>query len=99
MKILFVAFFLFSYSSGFSQITITEIKKRKDTTVLRPAPYDSLKNMEEKENPIDYKQYVGLDIYIPPFVFLKDEGRKKNSLFSIKPTTLSIDVPKTNSVG
>ncbi len=50
-----------------AQITVGNLNKEKiEKTVLKPAPYDSLKRYSEQGQLIDYYQYVGLKFYIPP---------------------------------
>lgn len=94
--ILFNVLLLHSYFL-FSQITITEIEKREEKIVMKPEPYDSLKNWEQFEKMGDYKKYIGLQIYLPPF-----SNPKMNSdpnydsqllLLSITPVTIPVNTP------
>lgn len=70
MKLKVLIFFLFivlvNTFSLYSQITITDVEKSEEKIVLKPEPYDSLKNLEYKQRLVDYKQYIGLQIYLPP---------------------------------
>jgi hypothetical protein len=62
-----ISFLMLFYSSSiYSQITITEIEKKINPIVEKPAPYDSLKDWQLQDKFIDYKQYVGLELFIPP---------------------------------
>lgn len=82
---LFLLLNLLSIPVSFSQITIGKIvKQKKDTIVERPIPYDSIRNFEFPENPINYKQYVGLQVYLPknneeflPSLFFKTRDLQK----------------------
>jgi hypothetical protein len=65
-KLVILYFLLNSPFTIYSQITITEIEKYEEKEVLRPEPYDSLKNLEVKKLAREYKQYIGLQIYLPP---------------------------------
>jgi len=58
---------LFNSFLLYSQITITEIQKSEERIVLKPESYDSLNNWQSFERLGDYKQYIGLKIYLPPF--------------------------------
>ena len=62
----------------FSQVTIREIKKN-DTTVPKPVQYDSLKDYQFHDNLLDYKQYIGLELFLPPIT-----NSKSNCLGSIE---------------
>ena len=66
IKIILLAVFLNIPNIHSAQITITDIEKSEEKIVLKPAPYDSLKNWERKERVGDYKQYIGLQIFLPP---------------------------------
>jgi len=75
----------------FSQVTITEIEKIEENIVAKPSPYDSLKNWEYKERLSDYKQYIGLQIYLPPIknkLLGEFYGCQNNFLFSIHPSII-----------
>lgn len=51
-----------------SQITITEIKpEREELVVLKPEPYDSLQNWKDFDRVNEYKKYIGIQVYYPPF--------------------------------
>ncbi len=60
--------FLFLFSRlVYSQVTIGAIEKKEEKIVLKPPPYDSLKNFEDQyPSFIDYRQYIGLQVYLPP---------------------------------
>jgi len=68
IRILFL-FIVFAniYSLSFSQITFGDIEKQKNTTLIKPEPYDSLKNFSYHNDEINYKQYIGLQFYLPPY--------------------------------
>ena len=55
------------FGNIYSQITIGNIEKRPDTIMLKPVSYDSLNDFKPKSNLIDYRQYVRLQVYLPPF--------------------------------
>ncbi len=80
MKIQFLTFilnFIICTSSVYSQITVTEIKKRIDTIVEKPPVYDSMENFQYGLNHSDYKQYIGVRLFLPPIgdnYRLKEEG-------------------------
>lgn len=81
----------------YSQVTIgtVEKKKQEEKIVLKPPPYDSLKNIEYQNEPINYYQYVGLKLYTFPIsnpIIGKYEGDRKNFLFSISPTIIKAKV-------
>lgn len=90
-----VSFLIVGNNLIYSQITITEIEKTEDRIVLKPEPYDSLKNWEYHEKLADYKQYIGLQIYLPPTpnksigVY---PGNQDNFLFSKKASTIKTNV-------
>ena len=66
-KSLFLLYIIFPIS-GFAQITIGSVDKNIATKIeQKPIPYDSLINYKNQENPIDYKMYVGLKIFLAPF--------------------------------
>lgn len=89
------SFFIAGTNLIYSQITITEVEKTEERIVLKPAPYDSLKNWEYHEKLGDNKQYIGLQIYLPPTpnksigVY---PGSQNNFLFSIKPSIIKTNV-------
>ncbi len=87
-------------SKVFSQVTISEVKKTKDSVATKPEPYDSLQRFERQKKNIDYKKYIGLDFYLPPFsnpdigaTTIQDRpfDDNKRFAFSTKPTTTNID--------
>ncbi len=94
MKIkLFILFILLTICSKAvsSQVTIRELVKKNDTVSAKPPTYDSLKDWHGQyyEKNRDYKQYIGLEIYIPPMSKAeesKDWGQI--TLFSNKPETI-----------
>jgi|SRR5690554_2826740 len=93
-RILLFILLINSVQLCYSQITIGKIEKKKDTVILRPEPYDSLKNLVRQERAIDYKQYIGLQLYLPPFSNPKigyESDKTKPFLYSMKPTVLHID--------
>ena len=95
-RIFLFVFFLFSSFLLYSQITITEVNKIEENVVLKPAPYDSLKNWEGHEMIGDYKQYIGLQLYLPPFdnpqKDVEENGyRVTPFLFSPEPHIIKID--------
>lgn len=94
-KILLFIILINSIQLSYSQITIGSIEKKKDTVILRPEPYDSLKNLVRQERVIDYKQYIGLQLYLPPFSNPKissyQSEKSKPFIFSIKPNIVNID--------
>lgn len=99
MKIKLIFFFCVSFLFGinllYCQITITEIEKTEERIVLKPTPYDSLKDWEDHESLDDYKQYIGLQIYLPPRsnMALDDwQSSPNNFLFSIKPSIIKTNV-------
>src|SRR5690606_6000460 len=51
---------------GYTQITIGKIDQIEQEIVDRPKTYDSLKNIEWHKALKDYKQYIGLQVYLPP---------------------------------
>jgi len=95
-KIFLFVFVLLSFTC-FSQITITEIERKEELIVTKPEQYDSLKNWEIQENLNAYKQYIGLQVYLPPFENIKQTdnyfryGMKMPFMFSTKPILINID--------
>lgn len=66
MKIIISLICVLNYfNSAFSQITFREVEK-KDIVVARPEPYDSLNDFQANLKRLDYKQYIGLQIFLPP---------------------------------
>ena len=94
-KILLFTYLLLNSFFLFSQITITEIEKKEEIIVLKPEPYDSLKNWEYHEKLGEDKEYIGLQIYFPPrsnkAIGVFPESRD-NFLFSIKPSIIKTNV-------
>jgi len=96
VKILFFILFINSVQFCYSQISIGKIEKKIDILVLKPEPYDSLKNLTWQKSNIDYKQYIGLQFYLPPFSNPQigsspRYNKTKLFLFSTKPNVLIID--------
>ncbi len=81
--------------NGYSQIPFGNIeKKEKIKEAIRPAPYDSSKNMEYQKNLIDYKQYIGLQLFLPQITnptIAKFTGKDINFLYSIKPVKIKAE--------
>lgn len=77
-----------------SQITIGNIEIKKDTTILKPATYDSLNDFKVQEKLLDYKQYIRLKLYLPPLTnptideYIRFDGF---FLFTKKPTLIPIN--------
>jgi len=100
MKARIIIFYLlfanFSYLT-YSQITIGNIEKQNVKTALRPEPYDSLKNfgLLYNENEIEFKKYIGLQFYLPPFKNPNASEFKTNRpfLFATSPNIISINSP------
>lgn len=92
-KILCLLFLLSLFNQTYSQITIGNIEKVKDTVLLKPVPYDSLNNFKAQSKLIDYEQYIRLKIYLPPFENPKIgiyTGRDELFLFTKNPTTITL---------
>src|SRR5665647_295278 len=73
IKVFFLILFTnMSISKVYSQVTIGKIVKEIDSTYVMPEPYDSLCDFGASKDftPIDYKlnykQYIGLQFYLPP---------------------------------
>lgn len=83
------------YSKLYSQISIGTIERQKESIVLKPEPYDSLKNFTKQERLIDYKQFIGLEFFLPPFnnpiIGQYENESSKPYFFSLTPTILSIN--------
>ncbi len=94
-QITFCILFIISVQFCYSQITITEIKKSEEKIALKPEPYDSLIKWEYKERLGDYKQYIGLQVYLPP-ISNKPIGdwtsSQNNFLFSLKSAIIKTNV-------
>lgn len=85
----FNLFLLASINLVHSQVTVTEIEKIEEKIVLKPAAYDSINNWNRHEKVSDYKQYIGLQIYLPSKFDRPDPKNPShcanNFLFSLKP--------------
>ena len=90
IALLFIIFFLNS-TFLFSQVTLSEIKQSTEKIVIKPPPFDSLKNWEA-ESISDLKKYVGQQIYLPPISIRKNSDRYSDLndffLFSIRPSKI-----------
>ena len=51
----------------YSQVTVKEFEPKVESLVQKPVPYDSLKNLEYQKNFNDYKQYIGLQLFLPEY--------------------------------
>ena len=93
-KIIFLLLFSNITAITYSQVTIgtEEKKKQEEKIVLKPPPYDSLKNIEYQNVQINYYQYIGLKLYSFPVSYPKYETDRKNFLFSISPTIIKTKV-------
>lgn len=93
LRITILLFLILTSLDLYSQITITEINKIEEKVVLKPEPYDSLKNWEYHERLADYKQYIGLKVYLPPFENPKIGSTEKenNFLYTLKPNLINVD--------
>ncbi len=82
--------FLFLFSRlVYSQVTIGAIEKKEEKIVLKPPPYDSLKNFEDQyPSFIDYRQYIGLQVYLPPS-FSSDVSLNPLNQVNVKPSKLN----------
>lgn len=79
----------------FSQITVSEIPIVEEKVFVKPQQYDSTKNWSHFKNLYDYKQYIGLQIYLPPnqnkvpeeYLEAYKHGyyKKEKFIFSFKP--------------
>ena len=92
-KITILLFSLLTSTYLYSQVTITEINKIEEKVVIKPEPYDSLKNWEYHEKITDYKQYIGLQIYLPPSLSpqVHQYSSKEPFLFAEKPIIIDLD--------
>lgn len=72
MKIFYSIFLLISYNC-FCQITIRENINEKYIDNSQIKIYDSIVDFEVKKNHIDYLEYVGQDLFLPPQSKSKDE--------------------------
>lgn len=78
-------------SPVYSQITFKNVEKSIEKEVLKPPPYDSLKNFKhEDENFNNYLQYIGLKVFLPPC--------KTNIFYSTHPSIIRLDKP-VNGIG
>ena len=108
-NIFFIIIFILFGNKLFSQVTLGEIEKVEVTEVLKPPVYDSLKNFEAfnvrmtqydttypPNEQLFYKQYIGLNLYIPPFSNPQIGTCSNNSyfLFSTTPSILLVDTTK-----
>ncbi len=98
-------FILFALLSNpfnlYSQISITEIEQIEEKIVTKPKPLDSLKNWEYKEKLSDNKQYIGHQIYLPPFEDSKEIINNsytdiKPFMYSTLPNIIIIDTTEKN---
>jgi len=97
---LFSFLFALAINTLYAQVKIKEIVKQNDTPQTKSSSYDSLKNFEEQQNRIDYQKYIGLDFYVPPDLPPTDKDRNiKHCLFSIEPSIIPTEVPKTDNIG
>ena len=68
LKLILVLIILINTKFSFSQVTIaTETTPTIQEAVVKPPIYDSLENWKQFERLADYKQYIGQQIYLPPF--------------------------------
>jgi len=60
---------LFNTPTIFSQVTIKELslENKIDSIALKPIPYDSLRDFQYQEKFTDYKQYIGLQLFLPQY--------------------------------
>ena len=97
--LLFNIFLLANINSLYSQVTITEIEKIEEKIISKPVAYDSINDWgNHHEKVSDYKQYIGLQIYLPP-KFERPNPKNpthcvNNFLFSLKPDSLKTFVYK-----
>ena len=87
--LLFNIFLLANINSLYSQVTITEIEKIEEKIISKPVAYDSINDWGNNHEKVsDYKQYIGLQIYLPPKFERPDPKNPKhcvnNFLFSLK---------------
>lgn len=94
-RIIILYFVFVNVSPSYSQITIGNIEKQSITTKLKPKPYDSLKNFSYHYNEIDYKQYIGLQFYLPPFInpIASEVKTDRPFLFTHSPNIISVKNP------
>ena len=94
-RIIILYLLLASISFSYSQITIGNIEKQNITTQIKPESYDSLKNFTHHYNEIDYKQYIGLQFYLPPFKnpIASEVKTDRPFLFTPAPNTINVKNP------
>ncbi len=78
-KILFFVFCFFNTLHINSQIKLKEIIQKEDTIVSLPKKYDGKSDFQYQNNKLDYKQYIGYDIFVLPTMTLFCE---KSSTFN-----------------
>lgn len=67
-KSLLLFFVLLAPLVCFSQITIGSVEKNISPKIEpKPIPYDSLINYKKQEEPLNYKMYIGLKLFLPPY--------------------------------
>lgn len=91
----------------YSQVTIGKIAKQIDTTFIKPEPYDSLCDFGKSRdkygrltslNRADYKQYIGIQFYLPPLTNPNGEKYTKSPKPIVFSTTIStINIDTTNN--
>src|SRR5690554_1070773 len=95
MRIVLVLISIFSVNLSYSQVTIGKNESIVKTITSKPEPLDSLKDWGEGiDRMSDYKKYIGVDIYMPPY----DEDhalRNETFFFTIKPNLVVLDTNKT----
>ena len=64
MKKTILILFLLSLSQLHSQINLKKIEHIGDTIIKKPKIYDGKSDFDYHKNPIDYKQYIGYNIYL-----------------------------------
>ena len=65
-KIILISLQFLIFSSFFSQITITELNTKEEIIFIKPDNYDSTQNWKNFKKNYNYKQYIGLQVYLPP---------------------------------
>lgn len=89
----FLTLLIVSIQLLFSQISISEIENVEKTIFVKPEPYDSSQKWEYYDNVTEYKKYIGLQVYIPPFEnpTFGSTTINNNVIFSSKPSLLNIN--------
>lgn len=64
MKQITLILLLLSLSQLYSQINLKKIEHIGDTIIKKPKIYDGKSDFDYHKNPIDYKQYIGYNIYL-----------------------------------